>query len=95
MKAVWIVLDRDPWGHSVARLIRDLSSEEAGLLTQHEKAALSLDKLYIPTRYPDALVELTPSEAYTEEEAREARESASELIDDDGHDRPARILFFS
>ena len=32
MKAVWIVLDRDPWGHSVARLIRDLSSEEAGLL---------------------------------------------------------------
>lgn len=31
-------------------------------------SALALDKLYIPTRHPDALAELTPAEAYTRSE---------------------------
>ena len=28
MKAVWIALDRDPWGHSITRLIKDLPAPE-------------------------------------------------------------------
>lgn len=73
MKAAWLATDADPWGHSVSRLIKDLPDPEtrarfAPLLD----AALALDKLYIPTRYPDALADLIPGEAYTEREAEDA-----------------------
>lgn len=43
--------------------------------------ALSLDKLYIPTRYPDALADMTPAEAYTRNEAQTARKQAATLLD--------------
>lgn len=43
-------------------------------------SALALDKLYIPTRYPDALAELTPGEAYTNSEAKLAIENAVQII---------------
>jgi HEPN domain-containing protein len=63
----WIALGLDPRGHSLARLLRDLPPEEAPLFHPLLPQALALDKLYIPTRYPDALPGLTPKEAYTEE----------------------------
>ncbi len=43
--------------------------------------ALALDKLYIPTRYPDALAELTPAEAYTRAEAATATDHAGQVIE--------------
>ena len=43
--------------------------------------ALALDKVYIPTRYPDALPGLTPKEAYTEEEAKMALEDAQAILE--------------
>lgn len=42
--------------------------------------ALALDKLYIPTRYPDALPGLTPKEAYTREEAEKALRDAQAIL---------------
>lgn len=42
--------------------------------------ALALDKVYIPTRYPDALPGLTPKEAYTEEEAKKALEDVQTIL---------------
>jgi len=66
LKALWIALGLDPWGHSLARLLRDLP-EEAPAFHPLLPQALALDKLHIPTRYPDALPGLTPKEAYTEE----------------------------
>jgi HEPN domain-containing protein len=42
--------------------------------------ALALDKLYIPTRYPDALADLTPAEAYTREEAKTALDKATRIV---------------
>jgi HEPN domain. len=63
----WIALGLDPWSHSLARLLRDLPPEEAPFFHPLLPQALALDKLYIPTRYPDALPGLTPKEAYTEE----------------------------
>jgi HEPN domain-containing protein len=65
VKALWIALGLDPWGHSLARLLRDLPPEEAPAF--HPLLPQALDKLHIPTRYPDALPGLTPKEAYTEE----------------------------
>ncbi|BBL94678.1 hypothetical protein TthHC11_22120 (plasmid) [Thermus thermophilus] len=41
--------------------------------------ALALDKVYIPTRYPDALPGLTPKEPYTEE-AKKALEDAQTIL---------------
>jgi len=81
LKAVWRLHDLDPWGHSVGRLVRDLPESKlrealGGLLDE----ALALDKLYIPTRYPDALVELTPGEAFTAREARAAVDSAERIL---------------
>jgi len=42
---------------------------------------MELDKLYIPTRYPNGLPELTPSEVYIEEEAQKAIESSKAVIE--------------
>jgi HEPN domain-containing protein len=51
-----------------------------GQFTALIELALALDKLYIPTRYPDALAELTPAEAFTEGEARLALTAAERLL---------------
>ncbi len=80
LKGLWIRLDLDPWGHSVARLIKDLPGEAGGSLHHLLDAALLLDKLYIPTRYPDALAELTPSQAYTRAEALAAVDHARTIL---------------
>ncbi len=74
MKAVWYLLDADPWGHSIKKLINGL--EEVDLKTFHElkhleKPATILDRFYISTRYPNGLPDLTPEEAYLEEDAKD------------------------
>ena len=82
LKAVWLALDADPWGHSLARLIKDLPDEEARRrLEPLLEVALALDKLYVPTRYPDALAELTPGEAYTQGEAEAAVRQATSVVE--------------
>lgn len=80
LKALWIALGLDPWGHSLARLIRDLPEEMGVALQPLLLQALALDKLYIPTRYPDALPGLTPKEAYTQEEAQKALMDAQAIL---------------
>ena len=72
----------DPWGHSVAKLINDFPKKGIKKeITKLLNKAMELDKLYIPTRYPNGLPELTPSEAYTEEEAQKAIESSKVVIE--------------
>lgn len=80
IKAVWYFLDLDPWGHSCGRLLQQLPEDEQVMFEDITETALSLDKLYIPTRYPDALAELTPSEAFTSKEAQVAIASAQEIL---------------
>lgn len=80
LKAVWITLDGDPWGHSCTRLIRDLPEPAQATFRPLIELALALDKLYIPTRYPDALAELTPGEAFTHNEAKTALAAAEEIL---------------
>lgn len=82
LKGLWRSLDLEPWGHSAVKLIQDLPIAPAGF----DRAALlplaaALDKLYIPTRYPDALPGLTPAEAYTADEAKTAIGQAQRLIE--------------
>mgnify|MGYP001627233812 CR=1 FL=1 len=80
LKALWYAADLDPWGHSVTRLIDELPPELRSSLESLRQAALSLDKLYIPTRYPDALGVLTPAEAYTLAEAERAIADAQSIL---------------
>jgi HEPN domain-containing protein len=80
LKAVWLSLDADPWGHSLGRLVREMPEGAKERFAPLLEAALALDKLYIPTRYPDALAELTPAEAYTQAEARAALNQAEAIL---------------
>ncbi len=80
LKAVGFLLDSDPWGHSCTKLIQALPSDELKLFSEVEDNAKALDKLYIPTRYPDALAELTPAEAFTQKEAHSAIAFAREIL---------------
>ena len=81
LKAIWYFLDLDPWGHSCTRLIQNLPEDEQTAFASVIETALALDKLYIPTRYPDALVELTPAQAFTKKEGKSAIASAQEILD--------------
>jgi len=67
-------------GHSLSRLLRELRDKglEAGEeLIEHAKA---LDKLYVPTRYPNAWAEGSPHEYYTRSDAEEAIRAAEEVL---------------
>lgn len=81
LKAFWFFHGNDPWGHSLARLVEDYPDEtiKADLMAVMPHAK-QLDKLYIPTRYPNGLPDLTPSEVFTQEDARQAIDTARELI---------------
>ena len=84
VKAVWYYLDADPWGHSIKKLIQDLEQVDLRTYTKFkalEKCAVQLDRFYITTRYPNGLPELTPEEAYLEEDALKSIENARRIID--------------
>jgi len=84
VKAVWYDLDADPWGHSIKKLIQDLEQVDLKTYAKFktlEKSAVQLDRFYITTRYPNGLPELTPEEAYLEEDAVKCIENAKKFID--------------
>lgn len=82
LKALWYSRGSDPWGHSVLRLIEDL--EDADLrneLMDLVDEARALDRLYVPTRYPNGLPDLVPLEAFGMKDVEEALQAASRIID--------------
>ena len=81
MKACWYQLDLDPWGHSVAKLVDDLPRDIVGeAFLSVRDSARQLDKLYVPTRYPNGLPEMTPAEAYSESDAQSALAAAESIL---------------
>ena len=80
VKAVFLHLHGESWGHSVFSLLKALSDmvEIPGQLVD---AAKSLDKHYIPTRYPNGFDSGMPGEYYTRKDAQEAIENAREIIE--------------
>jgi len=81
VKALWYLVDADPWGHSVQRLIQDFPhrSDITDLDAWIELGRL-LDKFYIPTRYPNGLPDLTPGQSYAKEDAERGITTARELV---------------
>lgn len=72
--------ERNVIGHSILKLIRRCRGyqEEFKLI---ESDGRNLDKLYIPTRYPNGLPELTPEEFFTIEESKAAITSAVKIAE--------------
>jgi len=81
VKALWYLVDADPWGHSVQRLIAQFPQQTdiSNLESWIERGAL-LDQFYIPTRYPNGLPDLTPGQVYRLEDARRGLEAARMLV---------------
>ena len=81
IKAVLYSLDADPWGHSIRRLIDGMTEPARATFSAVRDAAIALDKLYIPTRYPDALPDSIPAEAYTRAEIEQAMAEAKRVLE--------------
>ena len=83
LKAFWFHHVYEPWGHSLVKLIQDFPDDTIReTLMKLMAQAKRLDKLYIPTRYPNGLPDSIPAEIYTPDDAREAIRSARELLDE-------------
>ncbi|MFH0992181.1 MAG: HEPN domain-containing protein [bacterium] len=81
MKAVWFSLGEDPWGHSIFNLIIDLKNDNIReSLEAVRLQALLLDKLYIPTRYPNGLPDLVPMDAYGQNDFDTALKALEDII---------------
>jgi HEPN domain-containing protein len=82
VKSLWYLIDAEPWGHSVQRLLSEFP--ERSKITNFdrwiEQGAL-LDKFYIPTRYPNGLPDLTPGQVYRLEDARRGLDAARALLE--------------
>ena len=81
VKSLWYAIDADPWGHSVQRLLSEFPAKAGDDDWEPwiTRGAL-LDKLYIPTRYPNGLPDLTPGQVYGRDDADRALEAAAFLV---------------
>ncbi|MBL7162194.1 MAG: HEPN domain-containing protein [Anaerolineales bacterium] len=78
IKSMWFAIGEDPWGHSIQRLVREFpQSDKISDMETWQKRAASLDKFYIPTRYPNGLPDLTPGQSYFLSDAEEAISQAT------------------
>lgn len=80
VKAVFLYLHGEGWGHSVFGLLRNLS-HKANVPEAVLEAAKILDKHYIPARYPNSFDSGFPGDYYTQKEAKEAIGYAGRIIE--------------
>jgi len=77
IKALLAADDRDLRSHSLGALLRELGEEPT---QRWQRQARVLDKLYAPTRHPDALGDELPADVFGPEDAERALEAASALL---------------
>ena len=78
IKALLAADDRDLRSHSLKALLQELDQAHA---QRWQRQARVLDKLYAPTRYPDALGDELPAEGFGPEDGASALQAAEELLD--------------
>ena len=84
IKALYYKNEENPWGHSCKKLIEDLQSvnlDTYKALKPFEEKGGILDRFYIPTRYPNGLPDITPTEAYTREDVEMGEEIAKGILE--------------
>lgn len=79
LKAVHLHQGTVAWGHSVLDLLDGLPAETP-VAEQIRRAGRSLDKHYIPARYPNAHPAGTAARYYGEEEGRKAVADAEQIV---------------
>jgi HEPN domain-containing protein len=79
VKAVFQRMGAEAWGHSVADLLRELSTRME-VPENLMAGALELDKAYIPARHPNAHPSGSPRNRYTKQEAGRLVKRAEEII---------------
>jgi HEPN domain-containing protein len=79
-KAAHTALGQEAWGHVITELLDALRSHEAGIDDALLDRARALDKLYIPTRYPNGLAGGAPADFYTRPEAERAIADAEAIL---------------
>jgi HEPN domain-containing protein len=72
VKAVHLRLGQEAWGHSVTELLEALAGSAAPPSGQLLDSGRALDKLYVPTRYPNGLPAGAPADCFTRAEAEDA-----------------------
>ena len=80
VKAVFQKRNLEARGHAVSLLLGNLP-EIIAVPEDIIDAGKSLDKLYIPTRYPNGLEQGAPTEFYTRREAKEAIDFGQRVLD--------------
>jgi HEPN domain-containing protein len=79
-KAAHAALGQEAWGHVVTELLDALRAQEPGIDDALLDRARALDKLYIPTRYPNGLASGAPTDFYTRPEAERAIADAEVVL---------------
>jgi HEPN domain-containing protein len=79
IKGLFGYLGGECWGHSLTKLLQDLG-ERAAVAEDQTAAARRLDKLYIPTRYPNGFPAGKPADYFTREDSDAAIADADGLL---------------
>jgi HEPN domain-containing protein len=80
-KGAHMALGQEAWGHVVTELLDALRPGVHGIDESLLDRARALDKLYIPTRYPNGLAGGAPADFYTRPEAERAIADAEAVLD--------------
>jgi len=80
IKALLRGLGLPSYGHSISRLFKVVEENLGSTKKEIVEAAKTLDKYYVPTRYPNAWVEGSPEEYYTRRDAESAIRCAEQII---------------
>jgi HEPN domain-containing protein len=79
LKALYQHLGGESFGHSISRMLKELpKSIQPGKMIF--KKAANLDKLYIPTRYPNGFDWGIPGDYFGEDDARKAIKDAEDIV---------------
>jgi HEPN domain-containing protein len=79
-KALHMSLGSDAWGHDLTALLEALPQGHRAADDLIDRAK-SLDKHYIPSRYPNGFDQGTPRDHYTVREARQAIADAETILE--------------
>lgn len=79
-KAAHAALGQEAWGHVITELLDALRAREPAIDEVVLDRARALDKLYIPTRYPNGLAGGAPADFYTRPEAERAIADAEAVL---------------
>ena len=79
LEALYQAWGAESWGHSVTKLVRGLQ-DRTDVPEDLVTAGLHLDKLYVPTRYPNGFDEGAPGDYFTRSDSEQAIAHAEKLL---------------